>query len=279
MKLLASLLFICSTFMAAAQSGTDSVNLLPHKMYTLTKKDGSKYKGILLNQSETEVMMNLSKIGITTLKKADIEKFEIVQEATSSDVYVQPGFFTYGEIGGGQGTHTSFKMGADVIDKRNRLYSLFFCYSSHKDPNRPSDIGRGFFGGYPQQSLFMFGLMFGKALPIKSTVSRFILKGGISGGASLTPENYKYSSSWLGNGYLFDKKQETCYGIVLNPTIELPVFSKSGFSFGLYSNINNISTVVAVEGTMQFGKLRNKTGLELARSRKLKSRSVKRLKG
>lgn len=266
MKHIICLLLTCSTFIAAAQTSPDSVKLLQNRSYLITKKDGSKYTGILLNQSETDVMMNLPKTGITSLRKADIEKFELIPETAYTGGYDPTGFFVFGEIGGGLGTHNSFKMGVNIIDKKARVYSLIFCFSSRKDPKRPADMVRGLLDGYPQQSVSMFGLLFGKAYPLAPSVCRFILKGGITAGTSLTPTNYQHNSTWLSNGYTYGTKQEFCAGIVLNPTIELPPFCKSGFSFGLYGNINNVCQVIGLEGTMQFGKLRNKTQREKKRS-------------
>ena len=179
--------------------------------------------------------------------------------AQDSARYNPHGLFIYGDIGGGYGTHGSFKMTMNVIDKKDNVFSLAYCFSSHRDPKMPADFHPGLFGLYPQQTLSMVGLMYGKAYSRSSSVVRFIVRGGLSFGVASTPDNYQLSGGWFDSNYDYGSRKEFCAGIILNPTMELPLGRKAGLSLGFYGNINYVSPVFGLEGTMIFGKLRNRT--------------------
>ncbi len=182
-----------------------------------------------------------------------------IVNAQDSIRYNPHGLFIYGDIGGGYGTHGSFNMTMNVIDKKDNVFSLAYCFSSHRDPKMPADYHPGLFGFYPQQTLSMFGLMYGKAYSRSSSVVRFIVRGGLSFGTASTPDNYQLSGGWFDSNYDYGTRKEFCAGIILNPTMELPLGRKAGLSLGFYGNINYVSPVFGLEGTMIFGKLRNRT--------------------
>ena len=189
----------------------------------------------------------------------------MAQEGVKYDPH---GLFIYGDIGGGGGTHGSFNMTMNVIDKKDNVFSLGYCLSSHRDRARPGDFAPGLLSFYPQQYISMFNLMYGKVFFLSPSKDRLLLRGGISLGVANTPDNYEPSGSWLGSNYTYGDKRQFCAGIVLNPTIELPVGSKVGFSFGVYANINYVSPVLGLEATMLFGKVRNKTPRELIKRKR-----------
>jgi hypothetical protein len=192
--------------------------------------------------------------------------------AQDSASYKPSGTFIYGDIGGGYGTHGSFNMTMNVIDKHDNIFSLAYCFSSRRDNQRPGDYKPGLLDFYPQRTVSMYGLMYGKVFHLPNSVARFIVRGSITAGIATYPENYTASSGWFSSNYDYTTRREFCAGLMLNPMIELPVHSKSGFSFGLYGNINYVSPVFGLEGTMLFGKLRNKTPREIKRYERRKAR-------
>ena len=110
----------------------------------------------------------------------------------------------------------------------------------------------------------MLALMYGKVFFYKNHYKvRYTLKGGIALGDAMTPTNYRsinlgtYSYNF-GPDYNYSYHTVFNYGIVLNPTIELPISRGFGFSFGAFSIINPISSSVGLEANLLIGKLRNK---------------------
>ena len=175
----------------------------------------------------------------------------------SSDTLVKHNM-TYGEFGGGYGTHGSFKWALNFINSTNRITTVCFVFSAHRDPGCPSDFSPGLFEMTAQQKLFMLGVMSGKVFYSGAANIRYTLKGGLSAGIVSTPTDYAKSGGWFSANYTYNLKSELTPGLLLNPTLELPLNRHFGFSFGLYANINLISPVFGLEGSMLFGKLRNK---------------------
>ena len=173
--------------------------------------------------------------------------------------------FIYGEEGLGYGTHFSFNTAVNCIFS-DHIISVSYYHNSRPAPAAPSDYRAGLLAGLPKQKLNMFGLMYGKVFCSKTHITRYTLKGGIAIGNARTPTNYQengigtYIYSFDPN-YSYSYHTVFNYGIMMNPTIEFPVGRGFGFSIGAFSIFDPVSSSVGVEGSLLFGKLRNrKTG-------------------
>jgi hypothetical protein len=263
-KLLLIILFVANNTALFAQNFSD-VKIKSGRDYVVIETSGTQITGTVLNQDENDIMINSKQAGIVVIHKIEIKEVRKVSKEELSQAKSVSGTFFYGEIGGGYGTHGSLKIAFDIINHTSNTISICFFFSSHRDPDRPPDFAPGLFEPYPQQQLYMFGIMYGKVFYSKQTTTRFVLKGGLSGGVVYTPQNYISAGSWFEANYTYSLKHEFTPGILLNPTMELPVRRYFGLSFGLYTNVNFISPVFGVEGSMIFGKLRNKTLQEMNR--------------
>ena len=172
--------------------------------------------------------------------------------------------FIYGETGIGYGSHFSVKAAVNSIFDSNRIISVGYYLNARPAPGVPSDYYGGIFGSKPQQTLNMLVLMYGEVFFDKNHFKvRYTLKGGIALGNAKTPTNYTSNNLGtyiynLGPDYNYSYHTVFNYGIVLNPTIELPISRGFGFSFGAFSIINPISSSVGLEANMLIGKLRNR---------------------
>jgi len=91
---------------------------------------------------------------------------------------------------------------------------------------------------------------------------RVNIKAGISFNYFTTLTSFtKHStgSGWLSSyNYKYNKKEEMNIGLVVNPSIELPVFRTFGFSLAPYVNINSKKVVYGGQFEVIFGLLRPK---------------------
>jgi len=176
--------------------------------------------------------------------------------------------YIYGEIGGGDGSHGLFQMTLNtvlsknnIMCSKNNIISISYSYASRRSPI-PSDFYPGP-AGFPDQTLSVFALSYGKVFFSKTPCVRFILKGGLCAGVAATPDfeyntNYKPWVFSFSSNYDFSFQRKFVPGLVFNPAIEFPVGRAFGFSIGPYVNVNAVSSVLAVETSMMFGKIRGR---------------------
>ena len=167
--------------------------------------------------------------------------------------------YIYGEIGGGDGSHGLFQMTLNTVFSKNNIISISYYYASRRSPT-PSDFQPGLdIPAFPQQVLSVFGLSYGKVFFSKTPCVRFILKGGLCAGVTLTPVDFEYNTNrFFSSNYNYSNQEEFVIGVVFNPVIEFPIGRGFGFSIGPYVNVNAVSSVLAVETSMMFGKLRGR---------------------
>jgi len=166
--------------------------------------------------------------------------------------------YIYGEMGGGDGSHGLFQMTLNAVLSKNQIISISYYYASRRSANIPSDYYPGLFESYPQQTLSVFGLSYGRVFFLKTPCVRGILKGGLCAGVAATPVNFEYNPMFFSSNYNFSHQKEFVIGVVFNPEIEFPISRGFGFSIGPYVNVNAVSSVLAVEASMMFGKLRGR---------------------
>ena len=169
--------------------------------------------------------------------------------------------FIYGEMGAGYGTGFAFKLGVNSIFNKDQIISVDFYYTQRPAPDVPSDYHVGLLGGLPKQRLYTVGLMYGKVLFARPQKIRYTLKGGLALGSAMTPTNYTQANTGIISfdaNYDYTYHTVFNYGLVLDPTVEFLLGRGFGFSLGIFSLINPISSSAGVEGSMIFGKVRNR---------------------
>jgi len=175
------------------------------------------------------------------------------------------GQYGYLEEGVGGGTHFSAKVGFGGVIKKVNNFSLSMYYLSRRSNNAPADYHPGlvFFGdGRPQTITELICPMYGKVFYMANSNSRFVVKGGLAIGSVINPVNFvpAHSTSWLylGPNYIYSTNTDITAGIVLNPSIELPVCRVFGLSFGMYCVFTSKSSSIGLEGNILLGVVRNK---------------------
>jgi hypothetical protein len=171
--------------------------------------------------------------------------------------------FIYEDAGLGYGTQYAYKMDINCIFDKDKIISLGYYHTSRPAPDAPADYQAGVFTGLPRQKINMAGIMYGKVFYSQSDKLRYILKGGIALGNARTPANYapvdQNAIVYLGSNYTHSYNTIFNYGVAFNPTMELPLSPNFGFSFGIFSLINPVSSSAGIEASIIFGRLRNKS--------------------
>jgi hypothetical protein len=273
-KLVFSLIALTlASLTAMAQNASDSVKLYPGKYYFIVKSDSTYYICKLLNQDDQGIMVDAIQMGIVSIRKSDISyvKDTIGKKEKKMREKKEIGEpYIYGEIGGGDGSHDLFQMTLNIVYSKNNIISISYYYVSHRSAT-PSDYQPGIgIPAFPQQVLSVFGLSYGKVFFSKTPYVRYILKGGLCAGVTLTPVDFVNNGTggFLSSNYNYSNQEKFVIGAVLNPVIEFPIGRGFGFSIGPYVNVNAVSSVLAVEATMLFGHVRNKTYKEIHRPKR-----------
>ena len=174
--------------------------------------------------------------------------------------------FIYDETGIGYGTHFSFQTAINCIFNNDQVAALGFYRNSRLAPDAPSDYHTGVLTGLPRQRLNMLGFMYGKVLYARNYKLRYVLKGGLAIGDATTPANFQPAGNgaiwYFGPNYTYSNNTVFNYGVVINPTVELPLSPYFGFSLGIFSMINPISSSAGLEANVIFGRLRDKKVME-----------------
>ena len=172
----------------------------------------------------------------------------------------------YGGIEGEFGNYVGIGASLNGIWQKN-AWGLSVSYLERNASNVPDDYsGKALFtvgSGAPKQELKMGAATYGWALPAKNSLTRYVLRAGISVGVVETPTNYtSVSGSFLyGNGpnYDYDYAQRTAIGFVVNPGIEFPCSRGFGFSLSFTANFNTISSSYTGNFGVLFGRLRKRS--------------------
>ncbi len=182
------------------------------------------------------------------------------------------GPFIYGELGGGWGNFGSYHCAITGIFAKDNMISIGYTYNVRKTPELPSDFKSAYwsFGGAdpdPQQRLSMFALMYGKVFYTRSPNVRFVARGGLSAGNAFYSSDFTSAAVITTTGlfgdnhtsnYSWTDQQKPVIGLLLNPSVELPISRIFGFSLGLYANINPVASAFTFDANIILGKLRNK---------------------
>jgi len=185
--------------------------------------------------------------------------------SNSSKGQTKDNYLIYSSVGGTIGNYIGGGITLDVI--RNNKYSLGMGYfeQEKKPGNLPSDYEKGIF------SLFTFGLngvrdniktasfTLGRIFYNKSNVRiRYNIKAGITYSAIKTPTNWVWHNYGLLSleNYTYDYKKNHVIGVLINPTIEVPLLKFLGFSAGPYVFMNPKAISYGIELTTLIGYVR-----------------------
>jgi len=131
--------------------------------------------------------------------------------------------YIYLDMGGGDGSHGLFQMTLNTVFLKNNIVSISFYYAWRRSAI-PSDFQPDGFNipAYPQQTLSMLGLSYGKVFFSKTPCVRYILKGGLCVGGAATPVNFERKTTYgfFSSNYNYSLQKEFVIGAVLNPVIE-----------------------------------------------------------
>lgn len=171
----------------------------------------------------------------------------------------------YTSLKGNAGNHMGGGITLDLI--RNNKYSIGMGYYEHvkKPGNLPPDYERGIFSlltfgeGKAQDNLQSVSFTFGRVFLSKSNSKvRYHVKAGLTYSVLKKTTNWvkldEGLSLWENYSYNYEKFHEP--GILINPTIDFPVFKFLGFSAGPYLFINPQTTSYGMELSYMVGYVR-----------------------
>ena len=215
-------------------------------------QDYEKYSCYGFHWINSKIMKSYPKVFTLVFVAALIFLCSNYTAAQSNEPYI------YGELGSGNGNFRIEKAAINAIFCNNNIISLNYYFTERMAPNAPADFqwGNSIMDGYSSpQSLSVYGISYGKVFFTRYHYLRFTAKGGLTEGSVSTPTDYQLHQSIMGNYYSYSFHKDYVTGIVLEPTLEWVWGSGFGLSFGLYSNLNTISSVIGFDVCMIFGKV------------------------
>ena len=180
--------------------------------------------------------------------------------------------FSYYEIGSGLQKFNNWHVVCNVKFNSNDIISGGFNYHIRLTPQLPGDFIPEYstwIGNLPipRQSFALFTMMYGKVFYSPSRFIRFVARSGFAVGrcdqsVDFKPAEIIVSSGFLGgdrtSNYTFKEQIITVTGVVINPTMEIPLLRGFGINMGVYANINNVASIYSLDASLIFGQLRNR---------------------
>ena len=139
------LLVGCSSATSFGQHNGDTSKISSGEICVFIKNDDRRIVGKVLNQDKKGIMINTRQSGIIVIHRDEIREVRIATKEDEASLDNAPGTFTYGEVGGGYGTHGIFKMAINTLNDNNKIITVCFYFNSHRDPASPSDYSPGIF--------------------------------------------------------------------------------------------------------------------------------------
>ena len=177
--------------------------------------------------------------------------------------------YVYGELGYGRGAEGMLKIAINTVFAHNNILTLNYCFASKRADNLPPDYNPNDLLGkhWPQKSISMAGISYGKMIFSTSPMVRFSLKAGVVAGVINMPTDFvpvPQNGGWFsltGPGqYNYSMQRDFAIGLVLDPTVELPLGRDLGITAGPYLNLNAQNPIVAFDVCVAFGRIRGKPG-------------------
>ncbi len=200
----------------------------------------------------------------------------IVISGAISNIYAQyddnEESFLYYELGTGFEKFNNWHIGFNKKFNSNDLISGVFNYHIRLTPQLPGDFIPEYstwIGNLPipRQSFALFSMMYGKVFYTPSRFIRFVARSGFVVGrcdqsVDFKPAEIIVTGGFLGgdrtSNYTFKEQILTVTGIVINPTIEMPLLRGLGLNIGVYGNINNVASIYGLDASILIGQLRDR---------------------
>ena len=177
-------------------------------------------------------------------------------------------FLSYGSFGMGFGTRGgAIGMGYTFVTSNNWGYNISMKTSMVKSKDTPPDYfsdGHRTFSPKDYLNILSFNAVI--ELPIPESTMRFGIESGLSwvryGIAEIEP-NPAYDpvngSWWYGSYYKYHKSHfsRNTLGLALKAKMEFLPGRHFGFDLSVFSNLNPVKSLVGMEFTINFGKVRD----------------------
>lgn len=177
---------------------------------------------------------------------------------------IKPDYLIYSSLKGNLGNYYGGGITFDLIHKNKYSFGIGFYEHVKKPDDLPTDYKNGALSlltmgkGVARDNLQAVSLTIGRVFLSKSNSGiRYNLKAGVTYSVSKTPDNWVKQNE--GGGLLFVENYSYKYekyreiGILINPTIDIPLFKFLGFSVGPYSFLNLKTISYGIELTTLIG--------------------------
>lgn len=175
-------------------------------------------------------------------------------------------YLIYSSLKGNVGNYYGAGVTLDLVRSNNYSLGIGFFEQEKKPSNRPSDYEKGVLtlltmgGGIARDNLQSVSLTAGRIFLSKSnSLIRYHLKAGLIYSFGKMPTNWVKLDNALftfeNYSYDYEKYQEI--GVLVNPTIDIPVFKYLGFSMGPYALLNQNTVSYGIEITTLIGLVKN----------------------
>ncbi|GEM_PF-2498662 len=174
--------------------------------------------------------------------------------------------FLYGSISAGGGTHDIFHLSLEtMVEKKHHLAITHFA-TKRNASNVPEDYKPGlvlnFWGSdyIPDIKSCSYSFVYGRVIPTKSKMIRFVLDAGLGFAITQRPVGFKRieKPEFLGPNYTYSKENSTSLNLVIAPKIEIPLLRFVGLSTGPVANINSKDSAFGWILSLNIGLLRGK---------------------
>ena len=175
-------------------------------------------------------------------------------------------YLIYSSLKGNVGNYYGAGITLDLVRSNNYSLGIGYYEQEKKPANRPSDYSKGLFSiytfglGVARDNLQAVSLTGGKVFLSKSNSKiRYHLKGGLIYSFGKIPTNWVKLEDVLFSfeNYTYEYEKYREIGILINPTIDIPVFKYLGFSAGPYALMNQKTISYGIELTSLIGIVKN----------------------
>lgn len=171
-------------------------------------------------------------------------------------------YLIYSSLKGNIGNYYGAGITLDLVRSNNYSLGIGYYEQEKRPANRPSDYEHGLLSlftlgqGVARDNLQALSFTGGKVFFSKSNSKiRYHLKGGFIYSFGKTPTNWVKLEDVLFSfeNYSYDYENYQEIGVLVNPTIDLPVFKYLGFSAGPYALMNQKTLSYGIEITTLIG--------------------------
>lgn len=180
---------------------------------------------------------------------------------------IKENYLIYSSLKGNLGNYYGGGITLDLVCKNKYSFGVGYYEHVKKPGNLPTDYKKGALSlltmgeGIARDNIQSVSLTLGRVFLSKSNSGiRYNLKAGVTYSVSKTPDNWVKLNEGGGllsmenYSYSYEKYREI--GILINPTIDFPLFKFLGFSVGPYSFLNLNTISYGIELTTLIGRVK-----------------------